>query len=139
MSVSILDSLLKAEDIDVTEKAYEYIKGYTLSNHSRFNAYRHGTKDYLEDDILGSSFNSFGLYDNNVYYYFTHQLQEILNNAGYDAYKILAEKNADGSIKSASKQKKYRNKNIRVYAIPLEPVDTELYENPFSNLHLNKI
>ena len=137
MALLILDNLAKAEDIDVTEKAYEFIKNYFVSHHNYFNGCKKINQSYLEDDIYGSSYGSLGLYDHNTYYIFTNELENILTKNGFSFHKIVKEfanrgyiyyeKKDDGTFKTCSIQKKYRNKNIRVYAFPMEPVDTELY------------
>jgi len=132
MAVNILNSLSKAEDIDVVTKAYDYILSYITANHSRFATYTSMVKeDQPEEDVLESGI-TFGIYENGVYYIFLHELESYMKRNGFQYHKLVNEFaqrglitpafNDDGTIKSASIQKKYRNRNVRMYAFPVEQI-----------------
>ena len=133
MAVNILNNLSKAEDIDVTEKAYEFTKSYIVANHSRFAWYTTSIcKLAPEDDVREKTILPIGVYDKGIYYIFLHELETFMNKNGFKFHKtvnefakrgyIIPALNKDGTIKSASVQKKYKNHNVRMYAFPIKEV-----------------
>ncbi len=135
MGEDILKMLDNDKDIDVVEKAYDFIKSYTLANHSNFNGIKDFDQRYDEDDVYGDSYNRYGIYNNNIYYYFPHTLENLLESNGFSFRKtirefakrdyILYKKSEDDSKNCYSVQKKYRNKNIRFYAFPMQPAEVK--------------
>ena len=133
MAVSILNSLAKDEDIDLTDKTYELVKTYIVSNHHDFKI-PVVNLDNPEDDVKGVG-RGFGIYDPTTsnYYIFNYILEGFLSSHGYPFHKIMREfaerkyiiptYNEDGTIKTTSIQKKYKGRNIRFYCFPIKKAE----------------
>lgn len=132
MAITILNSLVKAEDMDVVTKAYDDIISYITANHSRFAKYTSMVKEDEPEEDVKEWCVGLGLFENGVYYIFSHALKKYMLSEGYQYLKLVnefAERglitpafNENGTIKSASIQKKYRNHNVRMYAFPVEQI-----------------
>ena len=146
MGIEILNNLENQKDIDIIDKCYEYIKSWILSNHKAFDKY----KEYFsfedprletEEDLVEKSSNSksFGIYENNVYYVHRAILEDKLKSSGYSYNKTVREfakrgyitpkTDEQGNILENTIQKKFRGKNARMFAFPMEPVGEELKED----------
>ncbi len=132
MAITILNSLVKAEDMDIVTKAYEDIISYITANHTRFAKYTSMVKEDEPEEDVKEFGVGLGLFDNGVYYVFTHALKKYMLSEGYQYLKLVNEfaerglitpaLNEDGTIKSASIQKKYRNQNLRMYCFPVKQI-----------------
>ena len=146
MGIEILNNLENQKDIDIIDKCYEYIKSWILSNHKAFDKY----KEYFsfedprletEEDLVEKSSNSksFGIYENNVYYVHRAILEDKLKSSGYSYNKTVREfakrgyitpkTDEQGNILENTIQKKFRGKNARMFAFPMEPAGEELEED----------
>lgn len=140
MGLEILDNLAKQQDIDIVDKCYEYIKSWILANHKSFDEYAvrgyyENSKLNPEDDLIskGSNSRSMGLFHSNVYYVHRSVLEDKLKSSGYSYNKIIREfakrgyitpKTDDkGNILENTVQKKYRGRNARMFAFPIEPIE----------------
>lgn len=140
MGLEILDNLAKQQDIDVVDKCYEYIKSWILANHNSFDEYvirGHFENPKLdpENDLMNrhSSSRSMGLFNNNVYYVHRSVLEDKLKSSGYSYLKIVREfakrayitptTDEEGNILENTVQKKYRGRNARMFAFPIEPIE----------------
>lgn len=145
MGMEILENLSQAKDIDIVDKCYEYVKSWLFSNHKSFDRYKEPSKFENpklnpEEDILESSSNSksFGVYDNNVYYVHRAILEDKLKAQGYSYLKIVREfakrgyttatRDNAGNIAENTVQKKFRGKNARMFAFPIEPLEEPITE-----------
>lgn len=146
MGIEILNNLENQKDIDIIDKCYEYIKSWILSNHKSFDKY----KEYFdfedprletEEDVIEKASNSrsFGIYQNNVYYVHRAILEDKLKSSGYSYNKTVREfakrgyitpkTDEQGNILENTIQKKFRGKNARMFAFPMEPVEKEYTED----------
>lgn len=139
MGISILDELNKKEDIDVVEKCYDRISNWIVSNFRRFDKYVDIKKidmTKLENDVDGGATESLGIYEKGTFYVFRNAVEDFLTHNGYSYNKMVkdfAERkyivptfDNNGKIKTPSIQKKYRNVNVRMFAFPMEQVETGL-------------
>ncbi|MBP3800650.1 MAG: hypothetical protein J6I85_01245 [Clostridia bacterium] len=140
MGIEILDNLAKQQDIDIVDKCYEYIKSWILANHNSFDEYViraqfENPKINPENDLMtrNSSSRSMGLYNNNVYYVHRSVLEDKLKSSGYSYLKIVREfakrgyitptTDENGNILENTIQKKYRGRNARMFAFPIDVID----------------
>lgn len=139
MGLEILDNLAKQQDIDIVDKCYEYIKSWILANHNSFDEYAirgafENPKENPENDLMSrSSSRSMGLYHNNVYYVHRSVLEDKLKSSGYSYLKIVREfakrgyitptTDENGNILENTIQKKYRGRNARMFAFPIETIE----------------
>lgn len=140
MGLEILDNLAKQQDIDIVDKCYEYIKSWILANHNSFDEYAirghyENSKLNPEDDLIskGSNSRSMGLFHSNVYYVHRSVLEDKLKSSGYSYLKIVREfakrgyitptTDNKGNILENTVQKKYRGRNARMFAFPIEPIE----------------
>lgn len=140
MGLEILDNLAKQQDIDIVDKCYEYIKSWILANHKSFDEYAvrghyENSKLNPEDDLIskGSNSRSMGLFHSNVYYVHRSVLEDKLKSSGYSYNKIIREfakrgyitpkTDDNGNIIENTIQKKYRGRNARMFAFPIEPIE----------------
>lgn len=141
MGIEVLNSLNKSKDIDVTEKAYEYVKSYIVANHDRFSNFTSVIYTLApEDDIFGG-YSPIGVKDKGVYYMFLHEFENLMIKNKFPYHKVAKEfaqrgyiqptLNEDGTIKSPTVQKKVHNRNIRCYAFYIPEV--EKYPNSGEN------
>lgn len=136
MGLEILDKLGTAKEIDVVEKAYENIKSWIISNYKFFDMVKAPSeRNYVADDVVSNNFReSFGLYDNGIYYIHRNILKDWLEQNNYSYKKIingfaekgyiLVSRDENGKIKDKAVQKKFRGINHRMYAFKFD-VDTE--------------
>ena len=75
MGVEILSSLEDVMDTDIIEKAYEFVKGWMISNIDQFKE--------------GSKGQRFGIIDGDSFYVFPQILQEALEKQGLSYRKII--------------------------------------------------
>jgi zinc finger CHC2-family protein len=146
MGIEILNNLESQRDIDIVDKCYEYIKSWILSNHKSFDKYKEyfafeDPKLETEEDVVEktSTSKSFGIYQNNVYYVHRAILEDKLKASGYSYNKIVREfakrgyitpkTDEQGNILENTIQKKFRGKNARMFAFPMQPVEKELEED----------
>lgn len=135
MGLEILEKLGTAKEIDVVEKAYENIKSWIISNYKFFDMVKlPNERNYAADDVVSNNFReSFGLYDNDIYYVHRNILKDWLEQNNYSYKKIingfaekgyiLVSKDENGKIKDKAIQKKFRGINHRMYAFKFD-VDT---------------
>lgn len=134
MGINILETLDKSNEIDVVDKCYNYIISWILSSHKSFEEYAENLNyDRLDEDLITTyNHKSFGIYDKNIYYVLPNILNDKLENSGYPTRKILSEfgkrgyiltTQRDGKIIANSIQKKFRGKNVRMYAFPIEEAE----------------
>ncbi len=132
MGVTILNQLKKSNEMDEIDTAYDEVKEYIITNHKYFSVYTQYVSAYKpEDDISESSF-CLGLRDGNIYYILRKKLKDFLQKNNYDYLKItqgFADRKyirpslkADGSFKTTTVQKKFKNVNLRFFAFPIEGV-----------------
>lgn len=134
MGLDILNELNKKDDIDIVEKCYDRVSNWIVANHERFSKYR--DIDYMssaEDDVTCSSIESLGIYQNGTYFVFRNALEDYMLHKGYSYNKMVRDfakrgyinptRNEDGSIKTTSVQKRYRNTNVRMFAFPIERIE----------------
>lgn len=146
MAKFILKKLDKSQDMDIIDKAYEYIISWIVSNHKSFDLYKEPITTHLTNKGLIEKLNpqndlvenertkkSFGIFDKDVYYIFRDILEDKLENKGYSYRKIITEfaqrgyiaptRDKDGNISTTTVQKKYRNVNTRMFAFPVEIIN----------------
>lgn len=98
MGLKILNSLETSNEVDVIEKAKEFIESWIIANDGSFDRHTIIKDNYsLEDDkgILTESIQKgnnrlerYGLYENNTYYILPHIFNGILLKNGYSPNKI---------------------------------------------------
>ncbi|MBR2588582.1 MAG: DUF927 domain-containing protein, partial [Bacilli bacterium] len=141
MGLEILQQLSKKDEIDIVETCYEKVIEWIIANYDAFskpmpdNCYYNQRTYEIENDIFESKYRPYGLYCNNTYYVFRNVLENFLESNGFSYKKMIKDfakrnyiaptRNEDGSIKTLTVQKKYRNVNIRMFAFPVEPAITE--------------
>lgn len=143
VGLQILNSLSRAEDIDVVEKCYETLKSYIIANHHRFSKYILPTlQESPEEDVTNYASVPLGVYENGTYYMFIHEVENFMNKNKFNYRKMMKEfaqrdyitpsYKGDGTLKSTSVQKKYHNHNTRFYAFEIEEIvkATELTPSP---------
>lgn len=136
MGLDILNELNKKDDIDIVQKCYDRVSNWLVANFRRFDRYKDPTSIYdkVENDVSGGSTESLGIYDNGTYFVFRNALEDFMVHNGYSYNKMIKDfakrkfiiptYNSDGTIKTPSMQKKYRNTNVRMFAFPMEQIDT---------------
>lgn len=143
VGIQILNSLARAEDIDVTEKCYDTLKSYIIANHHRFGKYVLPTlQESPDDDVRNYASVPLGVYEDGTYYMFIHEVENFMIKNKFNYRKMMKEfaergyirpsLKEDGSLKSTSVQKKYHNHNTRFYAFEIEEIvkATELTPSP---------
>lgn len=133
MGLDILNQLNKKDNIDIVEKCYDRVSNWIVSNHRRFDKYKCvGDMWNAEDDVTGG-YESLGVFENGTYFVFRNALEDYMVHKGYSYNKMVRDfakrgyinptRNEDGSIKTTSVQKRYRNTNVRMFAFPIERIE----------------
>lgn len=146
MAEFILKNLDNSKDIDIVEKAYEYITSWLISNHKSFDLYKDPKTTHLKGGKLIEKLNpendlvenertkkSFGIYDKGVYYVHRAILEDKLDAKNYSYRKIVMEfakrgyiiptRDKQGNIKTTTVEKKCRDINSRMFAFPVEVIN----------------
>lgn len=146
MAQEILNNLDKSQDIDIIDKAYEYIISWIVSNHKSFDLYKEPISSNWNKGKVVTKFNqiddlvenertkkSFGIFDKGIYYVFRDVLEDKLEDKKYSYRKIITEfakrgyisptRDKEGNISTTTVQKKYRNVNTRMFAFPVETIN----------------
>ena len=137
MGLDILNDLNKKDDIDIVEKCYEKVSNWIVSNHRRFDKYIDEIdRENPENDVEGGTTESFGVFEDGTYFVFRNVLENYMVHNGYSYNKMVKDfakrgyivptRNKDGSIKTTSVQKKYRNKNVRMFAFHPEEYEYKI-------------
>lgn len=145
MGREILNNLAKSRDIDIVEKSYEYIESWLLGHHKFFDQYKElsefeNPRLNPEEDLVDNMSNrkSFGIYQNNTYYVHRFILQDKLEKKGFSYLKTVREfakrgyiiptTDKTGNILESTVQKKFRGKNVRMFAFPIKQIEQPLNE-----------
>lgn len=143
MGREILNNLAKGKEIDIVEKSYEYIESWLLGHHKFFDQYKEPSEFENprlnpEEDLVDSMVNgkSFGIYQNNIYYVHRFILQDKLEKKGFSYLKTVREFakrgyiiptiDKNGNILENTVQKKFRGRNVRMFAFPMKPIEQPL-------------
>lgn len=133
MGVTILNQLKKANEMDSIDKIYDEVKEYIITNENYFAVYTKYVSAYKpEDDIYDKGSLCLGIKEGNVFYVFHNKLKEYLVRNNYSYLKVTQEfarrkyitpsYKSDGSIKTTTVQKKFKNVNLRFYAFPMDEI-----------------
>lgn len=136
MAKEILIGLDKSKEIDIVDKCHDYIESWLLSNHRYFDTYldkiENDTRQDEDDLVSTSKARSFGIYEKNIYYVHSSILIDKLKSAGYSSRKIISEfgkrgyiitTEENGKLITNTVQKKFRGKNARMYAFPVDEAE----------------
>ena len=135
IGVTILNQLKKANEMDGIDKIYDEVKEFIMTNESSFAVYTKYVSAYTPENDVYEKGYCLGIKEGNIYYVFHNRLKEFLLKNNYSYLKVTQEfarrkyitpsYKSDGSIKTTTVQKKYKNVNLRFYAFPMDEILTK--------------
>ncbi len=144
LGVKILEEVDSQEEIDVSERAHDFVKDFILSNYRFFDTatmveQQNGDK-FKSDSETFSNSKRFGIREGDVYYIFPNILRKELEKNGFSYRKCLKEFGERGYIKTNTIkvngkerienliQKKYKGTNNRMIGVILKKEKEEITE-----------